>query len=392
VIRILLVLAALATPALAQPPAENALDPMSDERVIADFITIALGREYPEDQARSGRLVRWARPIRVAGMGPRPDGWGRTPEAHMRRPARITRPPIELRPDGEVDMLAIFVPRLTADAVAAHGDTYRRMFPDEIRYEAMMARIASGALNAGDMFMLRPTVNGAYGFSVAISDPKRIAVATPIRTAASGVNKGSGKISAGSVGATFTTATVIPAVTVTYNSLTSEFTGFPAAMSVTVTDSAGNQTVYPPGSPVAYNSGDTITFGGASFSVTGTPADQDTFTIGQNINGIGDNRNALLLGALQSANTMDGGTNTFQSAYAQLINFVGNKTNELKVTSAAQSQLLDDAKTAQQAESGVNLDEEAANLIRYQQAYQAAGKVMQTADKLFDVLLSLGAT
>ena len=148
-IRIFLVLAALAMPAFAQQPAENAPDPrMSDERVIEDFITIALGREYPEDQARAGRLIRWTRPIRVAGMGPRPDVWGRTLEWHMRRLARITRHPIELRPSGEVDLLAIFVPRLTVEAVAAHAEVYRRVFSDEIRYEAQMARIASGALNA----------------------------------------------------------------------------------------------------------------------------------------------------------------------------------------------------------------------------------------------------
>jgi hypothetical protein len=131
------------------PPAENEPDPrMSDERVIADFVIVALGREYAADQARTGRLVRWTRPIRVAGMGPRPDIWGRTLEWHMRRLARITRHPIELHPSGEVDLLAIFVPRLTAEAVAAHADVYRRVFSDEIRYEAQMARIAAGSLNA----------------------------------------------------------------------------------------------------------------------------------------------------------------------------------------------------------------------------------------------------
>ena len=152
-----LLLLALAPAAVAQPvpvppvppPAENEPDPrMSDERVIADFITVALGREFAEDRARTGRLVRWTRPIRVAGMGPRPDIWGRALEAHMRRLARITRHPIELRPSGEVDLLAIFVPRLTAEAVAAHADVYRRVFSDEIRYEAQMARIAAGSLNA----------------------------------------------------------------------------------------------------------------------------------------------------------------------------------------------------------------------------------------------------
>jgi len=250
--------------------------------------------------------------------------------------------------------------------------------------------IASGSVNAGDMFLVRPTANGAANISVAITDPKKVALAAPIRSAATGTNAGSATISAGSIDSTYTAATITPAVTLTYSALTGEFTGFPATLPVTVTDTAGNVSVYPAGSPVAYSSGATINFGGVNVIVSGTPHDGDTFTVGPNTGGTGDNRNALLLGALQAANTMDGSTSNFQSAYAQLINVVGNKTRELQVTSSAQSKLLDDATQAQQSESGVNLDEEAANLIRYQQAYQAAGKVMQTADKLFDVLLSLG--
>ena len=69
---------------------------------------------------------------------------------------------------------------------------------------------------------------------------------------------------------------------------------------------------------------------------------------------------------------------------------VGNKTRELEVTSSAAGKLLTEATISLQNESGVNLDEEAANLLRYQQAYQAAGKVMQIASELFDVLLSIG--
>ena len=104
----------------------------------------------------------------------------------------------------------------------------------------------------------------------------------------------------------------------------------------------------------------------------------------------GDNRNALLLGALQTTNTLGNGTTTYQGAYSQFVSQVGNKTHELEVTSTAAGNLLSEATTSLQNESGVNLDEEATNLLRYQQAYQAAGKVMQIASKMFDMLLSLG--
>jgi flagellar hook-associated protein 1 FlgK len=124
--------------------------------------------------------------------------------------------------------------------------------------------------------------------------------------------------------------------------------------------------------------------------IKGAPAAGDVFTVGANTGASGDNSNALALANLQSALTTNGSA-SFQGAYSQLVNQVGNKTRELEVTSAAAGQLHKSAVTAQQSESGVNLDEEAANLLKYQQAYQAAGKLMKAASDMFNVLLSLGA-
>jgi flagellar hook-associated protein 1 FlgK len=87
---------------------------------------------------------------------------------------------------------------------------------------------------------------------------------------------------------------------------------------------------------------------------------------------------------------MLGNSTSFQGVYSQLVSQIGNKTRELNVTSTAQDTLVQQIVQTQQAVSGVNLDEEAANLLRYQRAYQAAGKAMQIASTLFDTLLSLG--
>jgi len=110
--------------------------------------------------------------------------------------------------------------------------------------------------------------------------------------------------------------------------------------------------------------------------------------------GPSDNTNGLLLTKLQIAGNMktspDGALVSYSASFSQLVGSVGNKSGELKVTGESERQVLSSAKAAVEAESGVNLDEEAANLIRYQQAYQAAGKVMQIASQLFDVLLTLG--
>jgi flagellar hook-associated protein 1 FlgK len=160
-------------------------------------------------------------------------------------------------------------------------------------------------------------------------------------------------------------------------------------MPVTVTTN-GVTTTFPAGSAVTYTAGSTIAFGGAEIQISGAPANGDTFTISSNANGDGDNRNMLALGELQTKNVLQGGTASYNSAYSQLVSLVGNKTRELETNSAAEGALLSQMQTAQQSESGVNLDEEATHLLSYQQAYQASAKVMQAVSDMFDVLISLG--
>ncbi|MES2025006.1 MAG: flagellar hook-associated protein FlgK [Pseudomonadota bacterium] len=247
----------------------------------------------------------------------------------------------------------------------------------------------TGTMAAGDEFVVRPTINGASGLSVLIKDVKEIAAATPIRTNAPTTNTGSGAISAGTINSSFTGATVAPAVTLTFDAATGTLSGFPAGMPVTVTTN-GVPTTFPAGTPVTYTAGSSISFGGAEITMTGAPANGDTFTISGNSNGDGDNRNMLALGQLQTKNVLQGGTANYNTAYSQLVSLVGNKTRELETNSAAEGALLKQMQTAQQSESGVNLDEEATNLLRYQQAYQASGKVMQAVSDMFNVLISLG--
>ena len=78
---------------------------------------------------------------------------------------------------------------------------------------------------------------------------------------------------------------------------------------------------------------------------------------------------------------------SYQGAYSQVVSQTGNKTRELEVTSTAQVALLRQAQALQQSESGVNLDEEAANLLRYQQAYMAISQMIRVADTVFQSVL-----
>ncbi|MFZ6800274.1 flagellar hook-associated protein FlgK [Undibacterium sp. Di24W] len=192
-------------------------------------------------------------------------------------------------------------------------------------------------------------------------------------------------------GNTFTLGSSLPITPtkLTYNSGGNNFTGFPANANVTVKN--GNTTTsYVAGSAIPYIEGSTISFNGLSFNVSGAYANGDVVNITTNPSGSGDNRNAGLLAGLQTKNTMASGTTSFQGAYGQFVSSVGNKAHELEVTNKSETKLLSQALQAQQSESGVNLDEEAANLLRYQQAYQAAGKLMQIASQLFDAILAIG--
>lgn len=238
--------------------------------------------------------------------------------------------------------------------------------------------ITAAAINAGESFVIQPTRNGARDIAVAISDTAKIAAAAPIRTSAALTNSGSGTISAGTVNSPPpVNVDLQQPVTITFH------TPYDGRFDVTGAGAglpANNQ---------AYTAGADISFHGWTVQISGSPAAGDQFTLGPNSNGASDNRNAQLLAGLRTQNTLAGGTASYQTAYGQLVSQAGNQTRELEVTSKAQANLVAQTEQAQQSLSGVNLDEEAANLLRYQQHYQAAGKVMQIAKTLFDTLLSL---
>ena len=102
---------------------------------------------------------------------------------------------------------------------------------------------------------------------------------------------------------------------------------------------------------------------------------------------VGDNGNALSLAGLESAKKMLGGNATFQDSYGQLVAEVGTQTRSAQISRSAHETLKQQATQAREEVSGVNLDEEAANLLRFQQAYQAAAQVISVASQTFDTLL-----
>ncbi len=231
-------------------------------------------------------------------------------------------------------------------------------------------------VTAGDSFLIRPTANGARDIALATNDPAKIATAAPMRGTAVLTNTGTAKISSGTVNAPPPpNANLQSPVSITFTS-------------PTTFDVVGAGTGNPVGVTYPTASG-SITYNGWTIQITGAPAAGDVFNVTTNSNATGDNRNALLMAGLQTQNLMANGTASFQGIYGQLVGEVGAKTSELSVTSLAQDSMVAQTVAAQQSVSGVNLDEEAANLIRYQKAYQAAAKAMQVAQTMFDAILAI---
>ncbi|MCA1805667.1 MAG: hypothetical protein LC646_10105 [Xanthomonadaceae bacterium] len=137
----------------------------------------------------------------------------------------------------------------------------------------------------------------------------------------------------------------------------------------------------------AYTSGATIAFNGLEATVTGSANLGDRFSIAGNQGGVGDNRNMLALAGLQTKATLDKGNASYLDVYGRMVANVGAKSQQASITRDAQATLLQQSVSARESVSGVNLDEEAAALIRFQQAYQAAAQVISVANELFQTLL-----
>lgn len=248
--------------------------------------------------------------------------------------------------------------------------------------------LASGTPAAGDRFLVQPTRYAAGNIAMSVTDPKQIAAAAPVRIDTAAANLGSGRIGSTSIDASYLGAPLSGPVTLTYNVAGGTLTGFPGTQAVTVTVGT-TSTTYPASTPVPYTAGATVSFGGISFTLSGTPANGDTYTVRVNTGATGDSRNAALLAGLQTKNLADHGTTTIGGTYAQMVSYIGTTAHQAKIEAAAQDSILSQAQQAAQSVSGVNLDEEAANLQRYQQAYQAAGKVLAVAASLFDTILQI---
>ena len=268
----------------------------------------------------------------------------------------------------------------------------------EINMPGFNIRYEGGSVNAGDKFLIQPTRNAAANIDLEISREEDLALASPIKATTSEDNLGTGVISQGTMLNVRNplTNTLLPGFTqqqtLANGPLTVSFTEAAGVLSYSVTDALGtvlDTGPYDPGQTNTLLSADPGDPGyqGFQFEISGEPAPGDTFTIDFNSGGVSDNRNAELLAALGTANTMNGGTQSFAEGYAGLVEDVGVKTRQSQLDLEAAQTLLEQSTNQREAMSGVNLDEEAGKLIQYQAAYNASAQVIAVAQDLFDTLL-----
>jgi flagellar hook-associated protein 1 FlgK len=231
---------------------------------------------------------------------------------------------------------------------------------------AGLSIVLSATPAAGDQFLIQPTAQAAATFSVALSDPSKLAAAGAIATSAADGNTGSATIAGGTV--------LDPANPDLLDTTTIKFLS-PTTYSV---NGAGS---------FAYTSGGNISLNGWQTQISGTPAAGDVFTVQSNAGGTGDNTNATAAANQQTQGVLDAGTLSINDAVSALVTSLGSQASQINTAQTAQTAVNTQAQQAVQSTSGVNLDEEAADLVQWQQAYQAAAQVMTVANGLFTTLI-----
>lgn len=129
-------------------------------------------------------------------------------------------------------------------------------------------------------------------------------------------------------------------------------------------------------------------FLGIQVNLTGVPKGGDDFTIDFNKDGASDNRNALLLAGFQKVQILANGKASLSEGYGSLVERIGIETSSARINSQASERVLDQTTQMRNSISSVNLDEEAANLIRFEQMYSANAQVISVARNLFDTLIN----
>ncbi|MEL0640302.1 flagellar hook-associated protein FlgK [Pseudoalteromonas aliena] len=255
----------------------------------------------------------------------------------------------------------------------------------------------SGTANVGDEFQVKLSSGAAGNISLKTDRGEDLALASPIRTLSDLDNIGTGSLSFSEVTDVTTGSFGSSPLSLTNGPITLVKTANPDEY--TVSDGVNTSTFIAtqPTENMLNQAGGAFANYGFDFNLTGIPTVGDSFTIEVNEGGFDDNRNGLKLANLQNEDlvrqnvvasaTADNGK-TFNQAYASLVTEIGVVTGQAKTSGEAFDALAQQSEAWYESLSGVNLDEEAANLLRFQQSYAASAQILSAAQTIFDTLIS----
>lgn len=245
-----------------------------------------------------------------------------------------------------------------------------------------------GAPAAGDQFLIRPGQNAAASMQVILNQPAGVAASSAVDVTPSEYNISAGKVEVTNVADPVAARALAP---LTVNVLETA----PGVFQYDVLDGAGASIM---GGPQAYTPpGITVDLPPLpaapvmTIDITGTPSGlapnaPEQYVINDAF-GEGNGTNALNMALTQQAQIINGGRETFTSASANASSKVGSQAASIEVIRESSRVMFEQAQRRVQETSGVNLDEEAANMLQYQQAYQAASQIISVANTLFDTLM-----
>ena len=249
---------------------------------------------------------------------------------------------------------------------------------------------ANSFLGIGDSFLIQPTRFAAENIGSVLTDPKQLALASPVRITTNPNNIGAGIASievtdpASTVfGDIANTGQLDPPVQVVFNN------DVPSKFSVFDISNPLNPTLISLGTPLAtvhdFTPGQSISLNGYDITIDGQPKAGDRFSFDFNKDGVSDNRNALAMSDIQAKKLLPNGS--LQDHYSGMVEQVGAKAAVIKINLTASDAVLQSTANTLASIIGVNLDEEAARLVQYQQAYQASARLIATSQLLFSTLL-----
>ncbi len=269
--------------------------------------------------------------------------------------------------------------------------------------EGFDIQLIGGTAVDGDRFLISPTRRAAQGIELVLNEPSQLAFSDPVRSSNVSSNRGDITVSTPNVISALdvnnqsllaTTGGALPFELV-YSEATNQFqvANLPAGFTATPANFAYTSGVE---NTLTINLSDALGNNlDLEIQISGRPENSDTVLIEFNTDGVSDNRNALEMVAVQttdlirSSSAVANANQSLVDTYGQLVERVGVVTSQKTIETEANQSIFDQAFVNREEISGVNLDEEAANLIRFEQAYNASAQVIAIARDLFDRILQI---